>query len=84
MASVTTVAARNDFGNVLNRAAFGKERIIVERRGRPIAAVVPMDDIALLEALEDERDLRDARAARKESVRKGTKSLDRLRAELGD
>jgi hypothetical protein len=39
---------------------------------------------AVVKALEDKRDLRDVRAARKESIRKGTKSLDRLRAELGD
>jgi hypothetical protein len=30
MASITTVAARNEFSSVLNRAAFGKERVILK------------------------------------------------------
>ena len=82
--SVTTVAARNDFSAVLNRAAFGKERVILKRRGKAIAAVVPMDDLLLLQAWEDKRDIADAAAARKEAARKGTKSFAKLRAELGE
>ena len=57
--SVTTVVARNDFSTVLNRAAFGKERVILKRRGKAIAAVVPMDDLLLLQAMEDRRDIAD-------------------------
>jgi prevent-host-death family protein len=82
--SVTTVVARNDFSTVLNRAAFGKERVILKRRGKAIAAVVPMDDLLLLQAWEDKRDIADAAAARKEAAKKGTKSLAKLRAELGE
>jgi prevent-host-death family protein len=84
MASITTVSARNDFSTVLNRAAFGKERVILKRRGKPIAAVVPMEDVALLQSLEDQLDIADALAARKEARKKGTKSLTKLRAELGE
>jgi prevent-host-death family protein len=36
----------------LGRVAFGRERLIVLRRGKPIAAVVSMDDLRRLEALE--------------------------------
>jgi len=81
--SVTTVGARNDFSTVLNRAAFGKERVILKRRGKPIAAVVPIDDLLLLQAMEDRRDVADASAARKEAAKKGTKSFAKLRAKLG-
>jgi len=84
MASVTTVGARNDFSTVVNRAAFGKERVILKRRGKPIAAVVSMDDVKLLESLEDNRDIADALAARKEALKKGTKAFSQLRAELGE
>jgi len=52
-AAVSTVVARNEFSTVLNRAAFGKERVILARRGKAIAAIVPMDDVRLLRALED-------------------------------
>jgi prevent-host-death family protein len=82
--SITTVAARNDFSTVLNRAAFGKERVILKRRGKPIAAVVPMDDVLLLQSLEDKLDIADALVARKEALKKGTKSFAQLRAELGE
>ena len=84
MASISTVVARNDFSTVLNRAAFGKERVILKRRGKPIAAVVPMDDVELLEAIENQLDVADALAARKEARKKGAKSLAQLRTELGE
>ena len=84
MATITTVSARNEFSSVLNRAAFGKERVILQRRGKPIAAVVSMDDLLLLQALEDKLDIADALASRKEAAKKGTKSFAKLRAELGE
>jgi prevent-host-death family protein len=83
MASVSTVVARNDFSAILNRAAFGKERVIVERRGKPICAMVPIEDLELIQRAEDRIDALDAIAARKEARKKGTKSLAEVRAELG-
>jgi len=41
---------------VLNRAAFGKERVVLTRRGKPFVALVPIEDVAALEAMEDQRD----------------------------
>ena len=84
MASVTTVIARNEFSTIVNRAAFGKERVILKRRGKPIAAVVSMDDVKLLQSFEDNLDIADALAARKEARKKGTKPFTQLRAELGE
>lgn len=84
MASITTVVARNDFSSVLNRAAFGKERVILKRRGKAIAVVVPMEDLALLQSLEDKLDTAAVLASRKETRKKGTKSLAQLRAEVGE
>jgi prevent-host-death family protein len=54
--TISTVAARQGFSDVLNRAAYGKERVVLSRRGKPVAAVVPIEDISALEALEDARD----------------------------
>ena len=84
MASITTVVARNDFSSVLNRAAFGKERVILKRRGKAIAAVVPLEDLALLQSLEDKLDTAAVLTSRKETRKKGTKSLAQLRAEVGE
>ena len=82
MPAVSTVVARNEFSTVLNRAAFGKERVILARRGKAIAAIVPMDDVKLLRALEDRADLADAIAAEREALEKGTNSLADLKRDL--
>ena len=82
MPAVSTVVARNEFSTVLNRAAFGKERVILARRGKAIAAIVPMDDVKLLRALEDRADLADAIAAEREALENGTTSLADLKHDL--
>ena len=83
MAQVNTVNARAQFSEIINRAAFGKERITLTRRGKEIVAVVPIEDVKLLEALEDKIDLEEARAALAESKKKGTVSWDKIKKELG-
>jgi len=35
--------------DVMNRTAYGKEQVILTRRGRPFVALVPLEDIELLE-----------------------------------
>lgn len=68
---VTTAAARAGFADIVNRAAYGKERIVLTRRGRRIAAVVPFEDVAALERIEDAIDLREAKKALAEYARVG-------------
>jgi antitoxin Phd len=53
--------ARQEFADTLNRVAYGKERVILHRRGKPIAVLVPIEDYELLEQLEDDVDVADAR-----------------------
>ena len=74
--------AREEFADAINRAAFGNERIVLRRRGRAIAAVVPIDDLRLLEDMDDRGDLVDARAALAEANKKGVKSLDVILQDL--
>jgi antitoxin (DNA-binding transcriptional repressor) of toxin-antitoxin stability system len=74
---------REGFADAINRAAFGNERILLRRRGRAVAAVVPIDDLRLLEALEDRIDLVEARTALAQVNKKGAKPLDVLLKELG-
>jgi prevent-host-death family protein len=50
--------ARETFAELVNRAAYGHERVLVSRRGKPIAAIVPIEDVEYLERVEDEFDLR--------------------------
>jgi prevent-host-death family protein len=88
MTRLNVSKAREEFPEVVNRAAYGKERTIVSRRGRDLAAVIPIEDLRLLERLVQEEtdriDLEDARAALKEAEEKGTVPLRNLMRELGD
>ena len=54
--SLSTAAARDNFADALNRAAYGGERVVLSRRGKPLAAIVPLADIEAMEAFEDELD----------------------------
>ena len=72
--------ARQEFADTLNRVVYGGERIVLARRGRDLAAIVSMDDLELIRALEDRIDLQRARKALKE---KGSVAWKEVRAELG-
>lgn len=64
--NVSIAKVRNNLADALNRAAYGGERVILERRGKPVAALVSMDDLGLLEQLENEADLKAVRKARQQ------------------
>ncbi len=80
---MSTVDARSQLSEIINRAAFGKERMILTRRGKEIVAVVPIEDVKLLESLEDRIDLEEARSALAESKKKVTVSWEKIKKELG-
>ena len=83
MAHLPSSKAREGFADTINRVAFGKERVVLRRRGKEVAAVVSMEDLRLLEDLEDRIDLVDARAALAETKKKGAKPLVTILKELG-
>lgn len=56
MTKTTLSEARNNLPELVNRASYGQERIVIERRGKPVAAIVSLEDVARLEAFEDARD----------------------------
>lgn len=57
---------RNDMATPINKVAYGGERVILTRHDKGTVALVSLDDLALLEAIEDEADLKAALKARKE------------------
>src|ERR1035437_4767217 len=87
MTRLNVSKAREEFPELLNRAAYGKERTIVSRRGKDLAAVVPIEDLQLLERLAreemDRLDIEAARAALAEARSKGTISLAKAKKRLG-
>ena len=83
MARISASKARSDLAEILNRVAYKGERVLLHRRGKNVAAVVPLEDFALLEKLEDSIDLEDARAALAEVRKKGTIPWEKIKSELG-
>lgn len=69
MTKLSVNDVRNDFAETLNRVHYQGKRVVVERRGKGVAALVPMEDLELLQALEDRIDLAAARKALKEPGR---------------
>jgi len=57
---ITTAEARKKFAKVINQVAFGDESFVLTRRGEPIAAIVSINELKLLQELEDKRDIEDA------------------------
>ena len=64
---MTITEARSNFADLVNRATYAKERILINRRGKPVAAIVPIEDMELLEKIEDAIDVKLARKALSES-----------------
>jgi prevent-host-death family protein len=55
--------ASTPLAEAVGRAETGNERVILTRNGKPVAAVVPLADVAALEAIEDAGDAAAAVAA---------------------
>jgi prevent-host-death family protein len=73
--------ARESFSTTINRVAEG-ERVVLTRHGRRVAAVVPVEDLDLLEALEDAQDLEEIRAALEDSAHGDAIGWDEVRTRI--
>lgn len=62
---VTVRQVRENLADLLNRAAYGVERIVVLRHGRPIAAIVCVEDLEHLEAEDSALDAKMLRSAKR-------------------
>jgi prevent-host-death family protein len=79
MAKISTSAARQQFAEIVSKAEFGGERTVLHRHKKPVAAVVPIEDLELLERYEDELDAKLAKRARREK----TVAWEHLKKDLG-
>ncbi|MBD3241738.1 MAG: type II toxin-antitoxin system prevent-host-death family antitoxin [Chitinivibrionales bacterium] len=82
MSHLAVKEARRDFADLLNRVAYGGERVLIDRHGKPVAALVSVEDLALLEELENSDD---AKVARKRLAAERAKAVpyEQARRELG-
>lgn len=70
-----------DLDEAVERATAGDEHVVVTREGQPLVAVISIQELEVLEALEDERDVRALREAEAEDD--GTRvSWEQLKADV--
>jgi prevent-host-death family protein len=80
---VSASEARAHFADVLDRVSQGGERVVIERRGKLLGAVVSRQDLEVLERvreLEDEEDRAAVARARKE---RGSIAWTLIKRDLG-
>ena len=63
---ITTADARKKFSTILNRVAFGKETFVLTRHGEPLAAIVSVDTLGLLQEPLEQKHIDNARKAQKD------------------
>ncbi len=79
MTSISISEVRDHLADLGNRVNLRGERVMVERRGRNLFALVPVEDVELLERLEDRADLEVIRRRLGEP----TVSWEKVKKELG-
>lgn len=86
MVTITAKAARESFSELVSRAAYSKEHVVVTRNGKKMAALIPIEEFALLESvlneLEYKRDVDEARQALDE-IKEGTVPWEKVKSDLG-
>ena len=81
--AVSATEARSELSDLISRAQYSEERTILTRHGKPVAALVSMEDLTALRKLEDATDVQRARESIEDAQEHGgTKSLEEFRKEL--
>lgn len=80
---VTVADARNGLAELLNRVAYGGERLVITRHGREVAALVPVEDLRLVDRLRRFVTRKDVTRALEELDSGRSAPWARLREELG-
>lgn len=55
--TVSTTELRDNISEHLGRVRHRRERVVIEKNSKPAAALISVEDLALLEALEDRLDV---------------------------
>lgn len=57
MKTLSVSDLREQISDVTNRVMFGGERVCIKRNGKPAVAIISLEDLQLLEAIEDKLDV---------------------------
>ena len=79
--TISLTEAKRSLGEVVNRVAYGGERIILESRGKPQAAIISVEELARLDELTDDREER--RARRQEAFAQAIAISEQIAARVG-
>ena len=83
MEEITAAEARKQMSELVSRAAYGKERFVVTRHGKELVAIVPLEEVTLLDRLRALVSSKDFAAAMAEVGDAGMESWDDIRKDLG-
>ena len=83
MANIQVSDVRDNLSDCINRSHYGKERLIIERHGKPVAALVSVDDAKFLMELEASMDLAYAWDILAKTAESDITDWDDLKADLG-
>lgn len=67
---IGTHEAKTKLSEYLNRVAYRGERVLVERHGKPVAALVSVEDLHRLEAMDTPLEIGDDEASRQAHFRR--------------
>jgi prevent-host-death family protein len=81
--SINIVDAKHEFSELINRVAHNKERIVLTRRGKDIAAIVPLEDLEKLLSKQDKSDLEEAVESLKDMREHGIITIEQLKNDIG-
>jgi prevent-host-death family protein len=83
MENITTAEARKHLAELLNRAAYGKERFVVTRHGKELVAIVPVEDLDLLRRVRQFVSRKEVEEALRDLETGGTVPWEALKSDLG-
>lgn len=78
---ISITKARDHLGDLACRVVYNKERIVLTIHNKQLA-LVPIEDLEALEAMEDREDILAAEAAKNEIEEHGTISWEKMKKEL--
>jgi len=83
MPSIPFSEARAHLTDIANLVAFKGERVVLSRNTKDLIALISIEDLRRLEALEDKIDVDIAKKAKRAIKRSGTVSWEEAKKELG-
>ncbi len=83
MTLIPVSKARQEMKELVNRVAYGKERVYFTSYKKKLVALVPIEDIEVLEAIENHDDMRVAKERIEKAKKEGTFTTEELKKRLG-